>query len=239
MQLKKNPSEFSPIWPNQLGNGRCSIQGPISTDHSMQYVEPLESTVSAKKTKTELSQAIVDDYTSYPIKKIACISLYKLKRVLTSSMAVRKQSWQCSSELEELDLARSVLLRPNLPTHWCIFWTETDIHNFLNNHILPPCSYYYKTFAMTMNNWTAVERTWKASLTIHAWWSVRLLLWFWATVLPKSVSLWVSVQTLCLHFYGPFLRDRKHWLCTLTEQREDSTISRGVDKLWQDWHTDL
>lgn len=45
-------------------------------------------------------------------------------------MAVRKQRWQCSSELEELDLARSVLLRPNLPTHWCIFWTETDIHNF-------------------------------------------------------------------------------------------------------------
>lgn len=144
----------------------------------MQYVEPLESTVSAKKTKTELSQAIVDDYTSCPIQKIAFISLYKLKRVLTSSMAVRKQSWQCSSELEELDLARSELLRPNLPTHWCIFWTETDIHNFLNNHILPPCSYYYKTFAMTMNNWTAVERTWKASLTIHAWWSVRLLLWF-------------------------------------------------------------
>lgn len=60
-----------------------------------------------------------------------------------------------------------------------------------------------------------------------------------ATVLPKSVTLWVSVQTLCLHFYGPFLRDRKHWLCTLTEQREDSTISRGVDKLWQDWHTDI
>lgn len=83
----------------------------------MQYVEPLESTVPAKKQKTELSQAIVDDYTLCPIKKIACISLYKLKRVLTSSMAVRKQSIQCSSELEELDLARSVLLRPNLPTH--------------------------------------------------------------------------------------------------------------------------
>lgn len=97
----------------------------------------------------------MDNYTLCPIKKIACISLYKLKRVLTSSMAKRKQSWQCSSELEELDLARSKLLRPNLPTHWCIFWTETDIHNFLNNHILPPCSYYYKTFAMTMNNWTA------------------------------------------------------------------------------------
>lgn len=48
LQLKKNTSEFSPIWPNQLGNGRCSIQGPISTDHSMQYVEPLKSTVSAK-----------------------------------------------------------------------------------------------------------------------------------------------------------------------------------------------
>lgn len=111
--------------------------------------------ISKKNPKTELSQAIVDDYTLCPIKKIACISLYKLKRVLTSSMAERKQSWQCSSELEELDLARSVLLRPNLPTHWCIFWTETDIHNFLNNHILPPCSYYYKTFAMTMNNWTA------------------------------------------------------------------------------------
>lgn len=137
MQLKKNTSEFSPIWPNQLGNGRCLIQGPISTDHSMQYVEPLESTVSAKKTKTELSQAIVDDYTSYPIKKIACISLYKLKRVLTSSMAVRKQSWQCSSELEELDLARSELLRPNLPTHWCIFWTETDIHNIFKQSYTP------------------------------------------------------------------------------------------------------
>lgn len=195
--------------------------------------------ISKKNPKTELSQAIVDDYTLCPIKKIACISLYKLKRVLTSSMAVRKQSWQCSSELEELDLARSELLRPNLPTHWCIFWTETDIHNFLNNHILPPCSYYYKTFAMTMNNWTASIANMEGIVDYPCLMVSATPALISATVLPKSVSLWVSVQTLCLHFYGPFLRDRKHWLCTLTEQREDSTISRGVDKLWQDWHTDL